>query len=275
MHRFHSVILIIVLGLCSARVFALEIKSEWIQGGMIIGSTLPGNTITFVGKNVRVNNNGDFVVGLHRNAKPKVVIIEKTPEGVAQQYEFMVKQRQYNEQRVNGVPKKTVDIPAEELPKIRQESKLVKAARKIDSELQSFLEEFLWPANGIVSGVYGSRRYYNGKPGRPHYGLDIAAPQGSPVMAPASGVVSLVHDNMYFSGGTIILDHGHGISSTFIHLHKIHVKEGDKIKQGQLIADIGSTGRSTGPHLHWSMNWFGNRTDPQLLMKGLPEKYKK
>ena len=131
---------------------------------------------------------------------------------------------------------------------------------------------FQWPTEGIITGVYGSRRFYNGKAGRPHYGIDIAAPQGSHVVAPASGTITLVHDNMYFSGGTIIMDHGHGISSTFIHLHKSHVKVGDKVEQGQLLAEIGSTGRSTGPHLDWRMNWFDQRLDPQLLVDGLPNK---
>lgn len=166
--------------------------------------------------------------------------------------------------------KKTVNVPESALPRIRKEVRATKKARKVDSELQYFLQKFIWPAQGIISGVYGSRRYYNGVPKRPHFGVDIAAPQGSAVIAPASGVITLVYENMYFSGGTVIMDHGHGISSTFIHLHKAHVKVGDAVKQGQLIAEIGSTGRSTGPHLDWRMNWFDQRLDPQLLMDGLP-----
>jgi murein DD-endopeptidase MepM/ murein hydrolase activator NlpD len=167
-----------------------------------------------------------------------------------------------------------VNVPEAELPRIRKEVRLAKAARAIDSDLQNFLQTFTWPAQGIISGVYGSRRYYNGVPKRPHYGLDIAAPQGTAVTAPAAGIITLVHENMYFSGGTVIMDHGHGISSTFIHLHKAHVKSGDRVEQGQLIAEIGTTGRSTGPHLDWRMNWFNQRLDPQLLMPEMPKQNK-
>jgi murein DD-endopeptidase MepM/ murein hydrolase activator NlpD len=249
---------------------ALDIHSPWIQGGLILGKTNPSNTIDFLGKKVRVNTQGDFVVGVGRDAEPSVELVETTVSGEVVKHIFEVKQRSYNEQKINGVPNKTVNVSESVLPRIREEVRAAKKARKVDSELQSFLQPFIWPANGIISGVYGSRRVYNGVPKRPHYGVDVAAPQGTAVIAPASGVITLVHENMYFSGGTVIMDHGHGISSTFIHLHKAHVKVGDAVKQGQLIAEIGSTGRSTGPHLDWRMNWFDQRLDPQLLMDGLP-----
>ncbi len=270
MNKMIAKLIITFYTLLSLPVMALEITTEWIQGGLIVGKTNPENSIQFLGRTVRVNAQGDFVVGLGRDAKPQVKMLEIYPNGTTKEYIFSVTQRQYKEQRIEGVPKKTVNVPEEALPRIRKEVKLVKAARKVHSTRQDFLQSFIWPAKGIMTGVYGSRRYYNGVPKRPHYGIDIAAPQGSPVIAPASGVVTLVHENMYFSGGTIIMDHGHGISSTFIHLHKSHVKEGDIIKQGQLIAEIGSTGRSTGPHLDWRMNWFKQRLDPQLLMSGIP-----
>lgn len=256
--------------LWSFSVIALDIKSQWIQGGLILGKTSPNNTIQFLGQAVKVNSQGDFVVGLGRDAKTVVKLLEIMPNGDSKEYTFSVIQREYREQRIDGVPKKTVNVPEEALTRIRKEVKLTKTARKIHSTRQDFLSSFIWPAKGIISGVYGSRRVYNGVPKRPHYGVDIAAPQGSPVVAPASGVITLVHKNMYFSGGTIIMDHGHGISSTFIHLHKSHVQEGDVVEQGQLIAEIGTTGRSTGPHLDWRMNWFAQRLDPQLLMDGLP-----
>jgi murein DD-endopeptidase MepM/ murein hydrolase activator NlpD len=254
----------------SSLCFSLEIKSQWIQGGMIIGKASPSSTIEFLGHKARVNKQGDFVVGLGRDAKPSIQLTETTANGEVVKHTFSVEQRRYNEQKVNGVPKKTVNVPESALPRIRREVRAAKKARKVDSELQNFLQKFIWPARGIISGVYGSRRYYNGVPKRPHYGVDIAAPQGSEVIAPASGTITLVHKNMYFSGGTVIMDHGHGVSSTFIHLHKAHVKEGDYVEQGQLIAEIGTTGRSTGPHLDWRMNWFNQRLDPQLLMDSLP-----
>lgn len=249
---------------------ALDIKSEWVQGGFILGNINPEHRIEFLGKQVRINAQGDFVIGVGRDAKPVVSLLEILPNGQQKTHQFTVKQRQYKEQRIEGVPKKTVNVPESALPRIRKEVRLTKAARNIDSENQSFLQTFQWPVHGIITGVYGSRRYYNGVPRRPHYGIDIAAPQGTIVTAPASGVISLTHNDMYFSGGTLIMDHGHGISSTFIHLHKILVKEGDVVTQGQAIAEVGSTGRSTGPHLDWRMNWFNQRLDPSLLVGEMP-----
>ncbi len=251
---------------------ALDIKSPWIQGRLIIGQTDPGNGIRFLKRDVRVNPDGFFAVGIGRDAPKQVKLVELLPSGVERTHTFTVKQREYREQRIEGVPKRTVQVPEEALTRIRKEVKLTKKARKVDSSRQDFLQRFQWPAKGIISGVYGSRRVYNGQPRRPHYGVDIAAPQGSIVTAPIAGKVSLVHENMYFSGGTLIVDHGHGVSSTFIHLHKVLVKEGDVVEQGQAIAEIGSTGRATGPHLDWRMNWFEQRLDPQLLMDSLPER---
>jgi len=251
---------------------ALEINSPWIQGGLILGQTSPENRIRFFKRDVRVNADGFFVVGLGRDSGPKVTLAEIMPSGVERTYAFDVKQREYREQRIEGVPKRTVQVPEEALTRIRQEGRLTSGARKVHSTRQDFLNEFIWPAKGIISGVYGSRRVYNGEPRRPHYGVDIAAPQGSAVVAPSSGRVTLVHNDMYFSGGTLIVDHGHGISSTFIHLYKVLVKEGDVVERGQLIAEIGSSGRATGPHLDWRMNWFEQRLDPQLLFDTLPER---
>ncbi len=268
-----QLITFLLLILVSNIVSALEIKSPWIQGRLIIGQTEPENRIRFLKRDVRVNADGFFAVGLGRNAPKQVKLIELLPSGIERTHTFNVEQRTYKEQRIEGVPKSTVQVPEEALPRIRQEVKLTKKARKVDSSRQDFLQRFQWPAKGIITGVYGSRRVYNGQPRRPHYGIDIAAPQGSIVTAPVAGKVSLVHDNMYFSGGTLIVDHGHGVSSTFIHLHKVLVKEGDVVEQGQAIAEIGSTGRSTGPHLDWRMNWFEQRLDPQLLMDSLPERH--
>ncbi|MGS2716985.1 M23 family metallopeptidase [Eionea flava] len=263
-----------IIGLCLPLMsVALDIQTPWIQGGLILGKTDPSNIVTFLGREVRLNEHGEFVAGLGRDAKPTVTLIETTNSGEIRKHEFDVKQRTYNEQSITGVPNNTVNIPESALTRIRKEVRATKAARKVDSNRQDFLQTFIWPSKGIITGIYGSRRIYNGVPKRPHYGIDIAAPQGSPVIAPAAGVITLVHDNMYFSGGTIIMDHGHGLSSTFIHLHKSHVEVGDVVKQGQLIAEIGSTGRSTGPHLDWRMNWFDQRLDPQLLMSDKPKSF--
>ena len=240
---------------------------------MIRGNTNPQSQLRFLGRVVELDTQGRFVVGLGRDAKPTATLEEVLPSGKKIIHTFNVEQRTYNEQRIEGVPQRTVTIPESALKRIRQETQLTKKARKVSSTRDDFLQVFQWPTPGIITGVYGSRRVYNGEPRRPHYGIDIAAPQGAPVYAPVAGKVTLVHDDMYFSGGTLIVDHGRGISSTFIHLHKILVKEGDEVEQGQVIAEIGASGRATGPHLDWRMNWFTQRLDPQLLMTTLPEKH--
>lgn len=271
MNTVINILLSLFLISTSVNVTALEIEHEWIQGGLIIGKATPGSTIKLLKRSAKVNAQGDFVVGLGRDIKSPIALVEVLPSGKEVTHSFAVKQRKYNEQRIDGVPQKTVDIPAEELPRIREESALIKKARGIDSPLTGFLQTFQWPTQGIITGVYGSRRIFNGQPRRPHSGVDIAAPQGTSVKAPVSGVVTLVHNDMFFSGGTIIMDHGHGVSSTFIHLHKTHVSVGDEVQQGDVIAEVGSTGRSTGPHLHWGMNWFNQRLDPQLLVGEMPK----
>lgn len=259
--------LLLPLMLLSFKGPALDMRGEWIQGGLIIGRTDPGRRLTFLGHSVRVTADGYFVIGMGRNTKPEVELLETTPKGEVLSHTFAVKQRQYQEQRITGVPQKTVDVPAQSLARIRAETRLIKAARRIDSQRQDYRQTFVWPLMGPITGVYGSRRFYNGQARRPHYGIDIAAPRGTAVRAPAAGTVTLVHDDMYFSGGTLIVDHGHGVSSTFIHLHKIMVKEGDPIAQRQVIAEVGATGRATGPHLDWRINWFDQRLDPQLLLE--------
>jgi murein DD-endopeptidase MepM/ murein hydrolase activator NlpD len=160
------------------------------------------------------------------------------------------------------------------LARIHRESASIKEARAKDDARTDFLKGFIWPAKGRITGVYGSQRILNGEPRRPHYGLDIAAPVGTLVVAPASGIVTLTTPNMFYSGGTLILDHGHGLSSTFIHLHRILVKEGQYVRQGDVIAEIGATGRVTGAHLDWRINLFKRRLDPQLILKAMPSSAK-
>lgn len=148
---------------------------------------------------------------------------------------------------------------------------MVATARQHRDNHAYYAQGFTWPAKGRISGVYGSQRVLNGKPRNPHFGLDIAAPDGTEVFAPADGLVTLTHPDMLLSGGTIILDHGQGLSSTFLHLSKILVEAGAFVKQGDLIALIGSTGRASGPHLDWRMNWLDRRVNPQPLLSAVNE----
>lgn len=250
----------------------LEFQGVWQQGAVLQGQVEPGTKVNFLGRQVRVAEDGVFVIGLGRDAAKQVTVTTQLAGQEPQEHIFDVKQREYRIQRVEGVPAKTVNPPADQLARIRKESALARKARKVDSDRQDFRAQFEWPLTGPITGVYGSQRYYNGEPRRPHFGVDVARPTGTVVIAPAGGKVLLAYDDMFFSGGTLIVDHGHGLSSSFIHLSKILVEEGQEVKQGDPIAEVGATGRVTGPHLDWRMNWFNQRVDPQLLVGPMPKK---
>lgn len=249
---------------------ALEIRGEWQQGAVIQGTVEPGTQVEFLKHKVRVADDGLFVVGLGRDAKSEAVIKTTDASGAVVEHKFPVAKRDYRIQKIEGVPRKTVNPSKEQVARSRKEGALAWRARQINSVRRDFAEQFEWPLVGPITGVYGSQRYYNGEPRRPHFGVDVAAPTGTQVVAPAAGVVTLVYDDMFFSGGTLIVDHGHGLSSSFIHLSKILVEEGQVLAQGDPIAEVGATGRATGPHLDWRMNWFEQRVDPQLLVGPMP-----
>ena len=249
----------------------VRLEGQRVQGGLLRGRVAPGSTVKFQGERVRVSRDGWFLIGFGRDAPPKAVLSVVFPDGRRQRYGLAVKPRKYRIQRIDGLPPRKVTPSKKDLVRIRKEVALVKRARKVDDPRTDFLGEFRWPVKGRISGVYGSQRILNGEPRRPHYGIDIAAPKGTRVVAPADGVVTLVHRDMYFSGGTMIVDHGHGLSSAFLHLSRILVKKGQRVKQGQPIATVGSTGRSTGPHLDWRINLFGRRLDAALLVGPMPK----
>lgn len=254
----------------SADIAELGLRGELIQGGMVWAQTEPGTKVKLDGKPVKVADNGVYVFGFGRDAASESKLRLCGP-AVCKEYRLPIVQRSYREQRIDGVPQRTVSPPSEEtLARIRKETAAVKKARATGSERQDFASEFIWPVHGPITGVFGSRRVYNGEPRRPHYGVDIARPTGTEVVAPAAGVVTLVHEDMFYSGGTLIIDHGHGVSSSFIHLNKVLVAVGQEVAQGEAIAEVGSTGRSTGPHLDWRMNWFSVRMDPELLVGDMP-----
>jgi murein DD-endopeptidase MepM/ murein hydrolase activator NlpD len=257
------------LGFIAPAASGLEIRGLWQQGGLLLGRTEPGTAVCFQGKDLNVSPEGYFVLALGRDAPEEVELIVGDGDN-ARAATYAVSQRQYDVQRIEGVPQKTVTPPPEVLERIRREAALVANARAVFSTRLDFLDGFDSPLEGPVTGVYGSQRVYNGVPKNPHYGLDIAAATGTSVTAPAPGVVRLVHSNMYYSGGTLIIDHGYGVSSTFIHLSDILVAEGDEIEAGDPIARVGATGRATGPHLDWRINWFDVRVDPALVLEQYP-----
>ncbi len=244
----------------------LKLDREPLQGALIIGRTEPGTTVTIDGSAVRVSDDGVFLLGFGRDAPSKARLSADFPDDSRVHRDLRVAQRSYEVQRVDGLPPSKVSPSEEDMVRIRHDIALVKKARARDDPREDFLRGFEWPVKGRISGVYGSQRILNGKPRRPHFGVDVAAPVGAIVRAPADGVVTLAHGDMFFSGGTLIVDHGHGLSSSFLHLSAILVNEGDRIRQGDPIAKVGATGRVSGPHLDWRMNLFGNRLDPQLLV---------
>lgn len=250
----------------------LRLNGNLVQGGLVVGETVPDARVYYEGRQLRLSGAGVFIIGFGRDAPARVRLKVDFADGDVVERTLEIKKRSYEIQRIDGLPPRQVTPSPEDLERIREEVALVKAARKLDDPRTDFLGEFRWPAVGRISGVYGSQRILNGEPRRPHFGVDIAAPVGTPVVAPADGVVTLVHTDMFFSGGTLILDHGHGLSSSFLHLSEIVVKEGDRIKRGDFIGRIGATGRVTGPHLDWRMNWLDARIDPQLLVAEMPGK---
>ena len=247
----------------------LTITGHLQQGGLVIGQVSEGASVQYQEKLLPITAGGQFVIGLDRDA-PERFLLALIVDGKQQQHEFIVIPRDYAIQRIEGVAKQYVSPDPVQVKRSRKEAALVRAARKLQRDQQDFLNGFIWPAKGPITGVFGSQRVYNGEPRRPHYGLDVAGPVGTPVIAPAAGLVTLAEPDLFISGGTLIIDHGHGLSSTFLHLSKLLVKSGDNVEQGDAIAEIGATGRVTGPHLDWRMNWTNGdtsvRIDPELLV---------
>jgi murein DD-endopeptidase MepM/ murein hydrolase activator NlpD len=246
---------------------ALELKGHLTQGGLVTGKLENAKSVSLDGKSLKLSPKGDFVFGFGRDAETTHTLKWVDNNGKSHSQPIAITKREYKIDKINGVAKKYVSPPKEVSARISREAVAVRKAREVDSDLLYFLDPVLKPAEGRISGVYGSQRYFNGEPRRPHFGLDIANKTGSPVYAPISGTVVFAEPDLYYSGGTLIIDHGHGITSTYIHLSKLDVKVGEKIEQGNKVAEIGATGRVTGPHLDWRFNWKGERLDPALLMQ--------
>lgn len=250
----------------TARSVEVELPSSASQGALVIGRTRPGATVEVDGRGLRVSPDGLFAFGIPRDATG-IRLVQVSAEGAATvEHRIAISARDWPVERVDGVPPSTVDPPPAIAARIRAEQARVSAARQRDDARTDFAVPFLRPVEGRISGRFGNQRIYNGTPGAPHSGMDIAAASGTPVRAPAAGVVTFADPGLYLTGGTLVLDHGHGVSSNFLHLSRIHVRVGDRVARGQPIAAVGATGRATGPHLHWGMNWFDVRIDPQLVL---------
>jgi len=242
--------------------FAVTFKGQFVQGSFILGKTEPSSQVFIDSRKVKVTSEGYFAFGLGRDRKNDITIIINEKKIVKKVFK-----REYKIQKIDGLEEKKVTPPEEFFERIKKENKWIGAARSIDSDLTFFKEKFQIPIeNAIITGVYGSQRILNGKPKWPHYGLDFAADEGTKIKAMLDGTVTLVESDLFYTGGTLIFDHGHGVSTLYMHMNKIFVKRGQKVKQGDVIGTVGSTGRATGAHLDVRLNWFDVRLDPATVL---------
>jgi murein DD-endopeptidase MepM/ murein hydrolase activator NlpD len=255
----------------AATAFAAEpvkLPDHLQQGQLVVGHAPPGTHIQFSGHDVRVGTDGVFVFGLGRDAAPRAELKIRDAHGNARTLAFAVEQREYDTERVNGLPQQTVTPDPELLKRIERERDRVAQTRHRDDPREDFEAGFIDPVeNARISGRWGRQRIDNGKPMSPHFGLDFAVPNGTPIRATAPGVVTLAEMGMVLNGGIVVLDHGHGVSTTTIHMSRVDVKIGQKVKRGEIVGLAGATGRATGPHVHWAANWFAVPIDPALLPK--------
>ncbi len=244
---------------------------SWQQGGMVYGYIEKNHRLTMDNREIPVADDGFFVLGFARDEAEKVDFAIYHGDQLVNSFSKTLLKQNYRIQRVNGVPQQTVTPSEEHLARIRNEAELVKKARQAEFPDRFFTQTFIWPTKGPITGVFGSQRVYNGVPGNPHYGVDVGMPTGTPVVSPADGVVTLAEPDLFYSGGTVIVDHGMGVSSTVMHMSKVHTSVGQQVKQGDLLGEVGATGRATGPHLDWRMNWRTTRIDPALIVGPMPK----
>jgi len=258
---------------------AVSLPTSANQGQLVVGrvmaaskvtmrdipeENIPGNELPEV--ELKPASDGTIVFGVGRDETGRKRITIEARDGQTTALDILIKPRQFNIEDIKGVPQDTVTPPPEIAARIEREQAEVVEARLRFDDRQDFATDFIWPVEGRISGVYGSQRIYNGTPKSWHSGLDVAAKQGTPIKAPAAGIITFAKPDLYLTGGTVLIDHGMGVSSNFLHLSRLDVKVGDRVEQGQVIGLVGMTGRATGPHMHWGMNWLKVRIDPQLLL---------
>ena len=247
---------------------ALELNGPLTQGGLIIGTAAPGTAVAFDGRALRIDpQGGTFVFGIGRDHGAAATLTITHPDGREETQALAIAPRQWQIERIDGLPPRKVTPSDEDLKRIRREAALINAARSRNSATMDFARGFILPATGRLSGFYGSQRILNGEPRRPHLGLDVAGPLGTPVHAAAAGEVVLAESDLFYTGGTVAIDHGHGLTTIYSHLASVDANLGDRVAQGAPIGTIGATGRATGPHLDWRINWFNVRLDPELALE--------
>jgi len=261
-----NIFFFIIVFLFSSSLYALELNGSFYQGNLITGKTDPKSKVFIDNSKIKISKKGFFVFGISKDRKNDLTI-EVTQGNNTKKITKKIFKKKYKIQKINGLPKKQVTPPKEVYERIKNDNKLISKARSVDSDLTFFNSKFNLPlTNSIITGVYGSQRILNGIPKSPHYGLDFAANEGTKIKAMLDGVVTLSENDLYYTGGTIIFDHGHGVSTLYMHMKNIYVKKGQKIKQGEIIGTVGKTGRSTGPHLDVRLNWFATKLDPASVL---------
>ncbi len=253
--------------LASSAAADVVLDGDLIQGGLMIGTAPPGSIVKLNDQPLMIDEQGRFLIGFGRDTTESYALRVQLPDGGVHDRELRPESRTFNVQRIDGLPAEKVTPQTDVMERIRAEAGMARAARARRDARSDWAAGFVQPVSGRVTGVYGSQRVLNGEPRAPHWGIDIAAPTGTPVVAPAAGVVTLVHDDMYFSGGTLFLDHGHGLISAFLHFDEILVETGDSVEQGEVIGRVGASGRATGPHLDWRISLGDIRIDPMLLLE--------
>ena len=258
--------LVLVLATAPSYAVTLELTGTPVQGGLVVGRTEPGAAVRLDGETLRLSPQGDFLIGFARDAKGSRTLSVTGPDGSRTSRNLDIAARSFDIQRIDGLPERQVTPAPDDLVRIRTEAQLMKTAREVSTSDPWFRSGFEWPAEGPISGVYGSQRILNGEPRTPHYGLDIAGPAGTPVRAAAAGIVAFAHPGMYFNGRTLVIDHGLGLNSIYLHLSEIAVEPGTRVEKGQTVGRIGATGRVTGAHLHWGLQLGNVYVDPQLVL---------
>lgn len=240
------------------------------QGAAMTGQVPPGTALTLDGRPVPVASDGRFLIAFDRDAGPVATLAATFPDARREVRALAIAPRAWRIERLPTLPR--VSQPSAEFQRRRApEVAQISAARKIATDAQGWRQRFVWPVTGRISGLFGSQRIYAGEPGAYHSGVDVARPTGTPVAAPADGVVILAAAAPFtLEGNLLMIDHGMGLNSAFLHLSRIDVKVGDSVRQGQIVGAIGATGRATGPHLHWGMKWHDARIDPLLLAGPMP-----
>jgi murein DD-endopeptidase MepM/ murein hydrolase activator NlpD len=249
---------------------SLQVVTGTMQaGGLLHGLCQPGDRVTLNGTEIPVAPDGRFIVGMGPEGAPRLDLVATSADGAQARISLSVGAREYQTQRIDSLPQDKVTPDPAMLERIRRDAEAVKAARAALTNETGFDQKLRWPVKGTITGVYGTRRILNGEPRQPHFGVDVAAPAGTPVVAPADGAVTLAAD-LVLTGNTVVVDHGLGLSTTYAHLATVAVRPGERVRQGAAIGTVGATGRATGPHLHWGLDWRDVRLDPQLVAGPMP-----